>query len=427
MSARIAVTIIGQRRFAPMLAAQTLGAFNDNMFRNALVILVTYEGLTLSGLSPQVMAPLAATLFTLPLFLFSALSGQIADRYDRAAVMKAAKLGEIFLMLVAALGFLLNSAPVLFATLFLMGTQSALFSPAKLSALPVWLKDEELVTGNALVTGFLFIAVLLGVGAGVLLIRAEGGPQIVSAILVGFAVLGWLTMRAAPPCPSGGEGKPHWNFIAETVRVLGIAWRHQDVMRPLLGIAWFWLLSAVIVIVLIPLYVGHTLGYDETVVMLFMLIFTVGSALGCVACGLLARGTDALRFSFAGAIGVTFFSFAIAAFQPLPAGETLGTAADFLAEPHNWTLTAWLALAAISAGLYVVPLYAMAQRRAPQAIRARLMAAGALMNAGAASIGQLSLIALDILDIPNQGAFAGVAGGSLLIALFIAWRLLQRR
>jgi MFS family permease len=431
MSAKIAVSLIGQRRYWPMLVAQSLGAFNDNFFRYALVTIVAFQGVTLFGLNSEMLVPIAASAFTLPIFLFSAFAGRIADKFDRTRIMRFAKFAEIWLMLIVACGFLLREPLLLIIALFFMGVQSAFFAPAKNSALPTLLAPHELVAGNAMISGLLNISVLVGIGFGTVLITRENGPLIVGSVLVIVAIIGWIAMRQLPPAPaSNPDMKVSFNFLWEIVRVLRSAFEHPQVLRPLLGAAWFWMLAASIV-TLIPNFARGVLGTDETAVLLFSALFTVGAAIGAILCGALSGKGDALPFSVAGAIGLVVFNVDVALITwdnpPVPADAELIPGLDFVRDPANRRLLIDLVLAAVSAGLFVVPLQAMAQRRSPADMRGRLLAAGGLLNAFTATLGQFTLAAIAFLALPLQSAFLYIAGVSLIVAIVAFVRMLKLR
>jgi len=331
-------------------------------------------------------------------------------------------------MLLAAAGFIFNQPHILLGTLFLMGVQSAFFAPAKNAALPTLLESNELVPGNAMISGTLNMAVLLGIGFGTVLIDGANGSLIVGGILVVMAVLGWITMRQLTPAPAATPGlKVSYNIIAETWRIAGYAWRAPEVLRPLLGAAWFWMLAASIV-TMMPVFAASVLGADATVVLLFSALFTVGAAIGAIACGVLSGKGDALPFTIAGAIGLVIFPTDVALYTmgiPLtPEGAELVGASAFIADSSNWRILADLGLAAISAGLFVVPLQAMAQRRAPAEMRGRLLAAGGILNAATATLGQFTLAGIALVGLPLQSAFLFIAAVSAIAAIFtfIRWR-----
>jgi MFS family permease len=417
-----------QRRFAPLMAAQALGAFNDNLFRFALVNLATFQGLTIFGLERELMVPIAATALTLPIFLFSAVAGQVADKYDRAFIMRRTKFIEILLMIAAAVGFFLNSGLLLVIVLFFMGMQSAFFAPARNSALPTLLEGKELVTGNALVSGSLNVAILAGAALAVVFVVREDAALVLSATLIGVAVVGWLIMCLNKPAPADSPDlKVSWNIAVQTGKVLGFAFRAPDVLRPLLGAAWFWMLAAS-VLTLMPLFTAAVLGGDETVGLALTALFTVGAALGAILCGVFTRGQDALIFTVIGAFGLVIFPSFVALTTlgwPEPDPDNLASADVFLADPANWAILAALALSAVSAGLFVVPLQAMAQRRARPEVRGRILAAGGIMNAATASLGQFTLFAIALLALPLQAAFGYIAVVSGLAGLFALWRMMR--
>ena len=241
-----------------------------------------------------------------------------------------------------------------------------------------------------------------------------------------MAIIGWLAIRQLPQAPASQPDMPLTiNFIGESFRVLGYALKAPDVLRPLMGVAWFWMLAASI-ITLMPVFTASVLGADETVVLLFSALFTVGAAIGAMLCGALSGDGDALPFSISGAFGVVIFAGDVALHtwsNPLtPEGAPLVSANAFMGEPANLRILIDLGMAAVSAGLFVVPLQAMAQRRAPAELRGRLLAAGGILNAATATAGQFVLAAIAALTLPIQTAFLVIAAISLLAGLFILWR-----
>jgi len=417
-----------QRRFVPLWIAQTLGAFNDNLFRYALVTLAAYEGLTLFALEPDLLTPIAATAFTAPIFLFSAVAGQVADRFDRTAIMIRTKQAEIALMAIATAGFVLDQPLLLILTLFLMGTQSAFFIPARNSALPTLLSDKELVPANALISGALNVAILAGAIGGTLLAGLSYGPAVISALLLTMAVLGYLGMRPGAPAPADDpERRIDWNIITATWSMLDGLFKAPRVLRPLLGVAWFWMLGATVITVL-PLFTREVLGADESVVALFQLLFTVGAAFGALICGALSRNGQGLIFVLIGAVGLVVFPVDLVIHTAEYARTgTLVSAIAFIEDDRNWRIIADLTLAAVSAGLFVVPMHAMAQGRADPQRRGRLLAASGILNGLSASAGQFVLAGLGVLDLPLAGAFLVVAAGSGFAAAFALWRMVRGR
>lgn len=431
MSLKNVNRLVTTRRFVPLWAAQTLGALNDNLFRYALVTLAAYEGFSILGLDSAVMAPIAATAFTLPIFLFSAVAGQLADRHDRSAIMRVTKFIEIFLMLTAAAGFILGDARLLLLALFLMGVQTAFFIPARTSAMPTLLEPGELVTANALVSGTVNVAILAGAIGGTVLVAMSWGLNAISGALIICAIIGWWAIRQGPPArPTNPLPSINWNIISETARMLAFVWRLPGVLRPLLGVAWFWMLAAAVV-TLLPVFTREVLQADQFVVALFQLLFTVGAAFGAILCGVLTRGGDAIVFTLIGAVGLVAFPLDLAVYtygyHPIaPEGGLTGVEA-FLADPASVRIMIDLTGAAIAGGFFVVPLQAMVQRRATPERRGRILAASGILNGASASLGQFVLAGLALMNAPLQGAFVFVAAGSLAAAMITLSRLMARR
>jgi len=426
MSLKLALRLIGTRRFTPILFASAFGTFNDNLFKNALILLATYHGLTVAGLASDIVVPIAATMFTGAMFFFSATAGQIADRYDKAVIMRQAKLAEIVLMVLAGIGFILSNGPLLMLTLFLMGAQSAIYSPARIASMPHYLTADELVPGNALYGAVFFLFLLMGQASGQLLPSLEGGAFVMGGALIVMALLGWLAIL---PTPTSPPAKPdleiNWNFIGQTFKSIAVASTYPGVFRPLLGMGWFYLVTGGL-ITLIPTIVRDVLGQDAQLVAVISVIFVIGAALGSLACGTLSRGRDAIIFTVAGGFGLTIFAldlgWLLAHWTTAPEAVGVG---EFINDPANWHLLGAFFLAAVSAGMYIVPLQAMAQRRAPVEVRARLLATGNIFNAGGASIGQLGLMALSFYALPKWWAFVFVAIGTAVIA-FASMRYIHR-
>ncbi|PHR62762.1 MAG: MFS transporter [Robiginitomaculum sp.] len=409
MSARITGKLLTQRKFAPMLVAQALGAFNDNIIKFSLMILTGYGLLKFGTIPDRYMVPLAANTFVIPIFLFSAISGHLADKYDRARIMKIAKFGEIFLMLITATGFMLHSAPILFLSLFLMGTQSAIFAPARLASMPYFLNDDELVPGNALVSGNIFLFTLAGSLFGTLMITSDTGPIVTSGVLMFCAIAGWFAIRFLPPSPPADENlKISWNFLAATFHLLKFVAEEPRILRPIIGIAWFYAMGGAFLAVL-PIYVKDVLLLDNSVVAVFIAIFSVGAALGSIMCGILSTRQNAVMFSVVGLCALVVFTADVYFLSNHLPGFSYTTAGPFLADSQNWHLMAAMFGSSVASGMFVVPLQAMAQRRAHIEVRARTMAGSALMNALAAIIGQFALVYTGLAGLSVQSAFAGMA------------------
>ena len=281
--------ILKSRRFLPLFVTQFLGAFNDNLYKNAVVVLILFRLAGDAAGDGEVLVAIAGGLFILPFFLFSATAGQLADKYDKARMIRAVKAAEIVIMGLAAAGFVWGRIDFLLAVLFLMGAQSTFFGPLKYGILPQHLEAKELVGGNALIEAATFLAILIGTIAGGLLILTDGGTAIVSAGVVAVALAGWAASLTIPAAPASAPGlKVNWNLVSETGGILRHAAARRDIFLSILGISWFWLVGATFIL-LFPPYAKEVLGGDETVVTLFLTVFSVGIGIGSIGCDRLLK------------------------------------------------------------------------------------------------------------------------------------------
>ncbi len=373
--------LLAQRRFLPFFLTQFLGAFNDNFYKNALVVLITFQAARFTTLSPGVLVNLAAGLFILPFFLFSATSGQLADKYEKSRLIRFTKLLEIVVMGLATVAFALESLALMLTTLFLMGTQSAIFGPVKYAILPVHLREEELVGGNALVESGTFVSILLGTIAGGLVIALPGGAGWVSAGAITIAVLGWLASRSIPSAPPADPGlKVDWNPLTETWRNIGETRENRTVFLSILGISWFWFYGAVF-LSQFPGYAREVLGGNEHAVTLLLAVFSVGIGVGSLLCERLSGRHVEIGLVPFGSIGLTLFGLdlwwaspAAAAGAPLPIGA-------LLAEPATWRVLFDLVMIGVFGGFFIVPLYALIQTRSEPHRRSRIIAGNNILNA----------------------------------------------
>jgi 1-acyl-sn-glycerol-3-phosphate acyltransferase len=411
--------LLGQRRFAPFFWVQFLGAGNDNLFKFAFTILVTYQ-LQLAWLPPSLAGLVIGALFILPFLLFSATSGQLADKLEKAALIRFTKTLEIAIMALAVWGFLQSQVVVLLACVFLMGLQSTLFGPVKYAYLPQHLDERELTGGNGLVEMGTFVAILLGNVAGGLLIALPGvGAQWVAASCVGVALLGRLLAQAVPATPATDPAlRINWNPVTETWRNLKLAHGNIVVFRSLLGISWMWFFGAVF-LAQFPSFARDVLHGSEQVASLLLVVFSVGIGTGALLCEGFSRRHVEIGLVPLGAIGMTVFAvdlyFAARALPP----SGLQTAAEFIARPAHWRVMADLALLALSAGIYSVPMYALIQLRSQPTHRARIIAANNILNALfmiVSAIGAGLLLGLG-LSVPEVFGVVGLLNA--LVALYI--------
>jgi len=374
-------TLLKQRRFAPFFWTQFLGAGNDNLFKFAFTVMVTYQ-LQVSWLTPQMAGLVIGALFILPFLLFSATSGQITDKYDKTRVIRFVKNLEIGIMVLAAYGFWIASPYVLLACVFLMGLHSTIFGPVKFAYLPQHLNERELTGGNGMVEMGTFVAILLGQVAGGLLVAIpEVGRHYVAFACIALALIGRVTAQAVPASPSTDpELVINWNPVTETWRNLQLAHANIVVFRSLLGISWMWFFGAAF-LAQFPSFAKDVLHGDEQVASLLLVVFSVGIGIGSLLCEVLSRRHVEIGLVPLGAIGMSVFAvdlYFAARGLPPSAGYSL---ASFLAEHAHWRVMADLALLSLFAGLYSVPMYALVQLRSAPSHRARIIAANNILNA----------------------------------------------
>ncbi len=370
------------RRFAPFFITQFLGAFNDNLFKNALVILLTFHALSWTTLAPETLTNLAAGIFILPFFLFSATAGQLADKIDKAFLARLVKVLEMAIMGVAGLGFFIHSLGVLLSALFLLGLHSALFGPVKYAILPQHLREDELVGGNALVEAGTFVAILLGTLAGGLLAGVGGHASWVAVAGFVIAAVGFLASRAIPSAPAPVPGLViNLNPFSETLRNVGFARENRSVFLAILGISWFWLYGALL-LAHFPVYAKNVLGGDEMAVTLLLAVFTVGVGAGSILSEKLSGKRVELGLVPFGSIGLTLFGLDLAFASPtaLPAAAPL-VLESLLAVPGTWRVLFDLFAVGVFGGIFIVPLYVLIQTRSAPEHRARIIAANNVLNA----------------------------------------------
>ncbi len=425
--------LLRQRRFAPFFWTQFAGAANDNLFKFAFTVLVTYQ-LQVSWLPPALAGLVIGAVFILPFVLFSATSGQLADKLEKSRLIRAVKNLELLIMAVAAAGFLLPGASLqallLLACTFLMGLHSTVFGPVKYALLPQALGERELVGGNALVEGGTFVAILLGNVAGGLLIALPGlGPAAVATACLGLAVLGRLAAQFVPALPPADpQLQVNWNPWSETRRNLALA-RQDPVMHGTLwGISWLWFFGAVL-LSQFPVLARQVLHGREAVASLLLALFSVGIAAGALLCERLSRGRIELALVPLGALGMTLFTVDLAwALHHLPPAAPMDVP-RFVAQSAHWRVMADLVLLSASAGLYSVPLYALMQARSPLRHRARTIAANNILNAlfmVASALISGALLAAG-LDLPALVGLLGLANLGMLALLCARMpELLQR-
>jgi len=373
--------LLRQRRFAPFFWTQFSGAANDNLFKFAFTVMVTYQ-LQISWLPPSMAGLVIGALFILPFLLFSATSGQLADKYDKRTLIIFVKRLEMFIMALAAWGFFSANIPILLGCTFLMGLHSTLFGPVKFAYLPHHLNERELMGGNGMVEMGTFVAILLGNVAGGLIIAVpEIGAHHVGFSCVGVALLGRAVAHYIPASPATDPGlRINWNPFTETVRNLKLAHGNLVVFRSLLGISWMWFFGAVF-LSQFPSFAKEVLHGNEQVASLLLVVFSIGIGTGSLLCEVLSRRHVEIGLVPLGAIGMSVFAIDLYfASRGLPPSQVMSLA-SFVAQPAHWRVMADLALLSLFAGLYSVPMYALIQLRAQVTHRARIIAANNILNA----------------------------------------------
>ncbi|SFP54069.1 1-acyl-sn-glycerol-3-phosphate acyltransferases [Variovorax sp. PDC80] len=413
--------LLGQRRFAPFFWTQFAGAANDNLFKFAFTVMVTYQ-LQLSWMQPSMAGLVIGALFILPFLLFSATAGQLTDKFDKTKMIRFVKNLEIAIMLIAAWGFVRADAVVLLGCVFLMGLHSTLFGPVKFAYLPQVLDARELTGGNGMVEMGTFVAILLGQVAGGLLVAV---PQIghlsVAVACVAVALIGRAVAQAIPPAPATDPGLVvNWNPVSETWRNLKLAHENIVVFRSLLGISWMWFFGAVF-LSQFPSFAKEVLHGNEQVASLLLMVFSIGIGVGSLLCETLSRRQVEIGLVPLGAIGMSVFAIDLYfAARGLPAVPEMGLGA-FLRQSAHWRVMADLALLSLFAGLYSVPMYALIQLRSQPTHRARIIAANNILNA-LFMIGS-SVIAGALLgagfSIPQIFLFTGIANAVVAFYIFM--------
>lgn len=421
MSERSQFSLLRSRRFLPYFITQLLGAFNDNVFKQALVLAILFK----IGVSadPNVLINLSALLFILPFFLFSALGGQFGEKFPKQRLIRLIKFAEIIIMLAGAASVLLGHLPLMLAVLFAMGAQSSLFGPVKYSILPLHLAERELIGGNALVEMGTFLAILGGTLFAGVLMAGEQWASWVSVAVVLLALFGFLASLAIPPTAAA---LPHlqldWNIFRQSARILhlGLVQQSKAVSRGLLANSWFWFLGATY-LAQIPGFTRDYLGGDETVVTLILAAFSTGIAAGSLLCERLSGKKVELGLVPLGAIGLTLFGLLLwggAGFIEMGEGG-LGWL-NLLLQPAAWAVMACILGLGIFGGFYIVPLYALIQSRTADSERSRVIAANNILNSLLMVVSAIfAMLMLGLVGISIPQLFLVVSLLNVLVSLYI--------
>ncbi|WP_323750099.1 MFS transporter [Marinobacter sp.] len=410
--------LLSERRFAPFFVTQFAGAFNDNLFKNALLLLVTYNAGGLFGLSSSVVVNLAAMLFILPFFLFSAVAGQIADRYEKSGIIRWVKFAEVAIMAVAAVGLWFGWHEMLLLLLFLMGVQSAFFGPVKYAILPQALDNSELVGGNALVEMGTFVAILLGtLVAGVMMKAPLPGPMIAIAVLV-VAGAGLFSALKIPKAEAAAPDlKINFSPLKETWKLMAIAKENHNVLLSVVAISWFWFLGAAY-LTQFPGFAKDELLGDETVVTVLLAIFTVGIAVGSMICERMSGHKVELGIVPIGSLGLSLFGIDL--YLNMPAQPVPSDWWMIFTDGNYRRVALDLLGIGVSGGLFIVPLYAFVQQETPPETRARVIAALNVFNAlFMVASALLGMLVLGVIGLSIPEFFLVLSIMNLMVAAFV--------
>lgn len=420
MSSDSQFALLSERRFAPFFWTQFLGAANDNLFKFSFTLLASFHAAEWGGIDPSTAGFVIGALFIAPYLVFSATSGQLADKYDKSRIMRLVKSLEIGIMLLAAAGFLAHVALALYACVLLMGLHSTLFGPVKYAYLPQHLAEEELTGGNGMVEMGTFVAILAGTIAGGLLAKSStASAWPVACACVAVAVTGRCVAQFIPKSPAAAPGlRINWNPFTETWRNLMLAREQRAVFNSLLGISWLWFFGSILLTSFAP-FARQVLGGDENVVTLLLTVFSFGIGLGSLACDRLSGHKVEIGLVPFGSIGMTLFGVDLwLASRGMHGGSETPVSA-FLRGPAHWRVMADLFLLAFFGGLYSVPLYALIQSRAQPSHRARIIAANNILNALFMVVASLMAIALLKSGLTLPQLFLVVALMNAAVAAYV--------
>lgn len=413
--------LLKQRRFAPFFITQLLGAFNDNLFKNALVALLSFGALQLSAEKAGSLIALSAGLFILPFFLFSAFSGQVADKYEKSLLIRRIKMAEIGIMCLGAIAFWLGSVPMLMGILFLMGVQSAFFGPIKYGILPQHLQESELIGGNGIVELGTFLAILLGtiIGTQVITKAADGSVLVPCILIILVAVVGFFSSRRIPSAPASDPSlKIRFNPITETWKLVTYTKKNRVIFQCIVGISWFWFMGATY-LAQFPIYARDVLGGNGDVYTIMLAAFSVGIGCGSALCERLSGGKVEIGLVPLGAIGITLFGLDLFFATPnAPLGAGMGVM-EFLGHGAAWRILFDVLLVGLFGGFYIVPLYALIQKTSAPDRLSRAISCNNVMNALFMVVSAVIVGVLLSLGVSIATLFLCVAIMNALVALYI--------
>ena len=417
--ARSQFGLLTTRRFRPFFFTQFFGAFNDNVFKNALIIIITFQAMDSFKMSPDIIINIATGLFILPFFLLSATAGQLADKFEKAKLIRIIKISEIIIMGCAFFAFLFNNITALIILLFFMGAQSAFFGPLKYSILPQHLKSGEIIGGNAMVEMGTFIAILLGTIVGGLLCEVHKSYITGLAVLL-FAIAGWLFSRSIPDArPSTPGLKVNWNIFSQTLDIICYAKKDRAIFLSILAISWFWFLG-IAYLTQIPNFTREVLNASGVIITLLLTVFSIGIGTGSLLCEKMSGRKIDLGLVPLGAIGISIFGIDIFFASSTPLGAEITGISQFLTIPGSIRILADILLIGVFGGFYIIPLMSYIQVRTKEEYRARIIAANNILNAFLMVIAAVSgVVFIGFLDFTIPEFFLLLAIINIAVSIYI--------
>jgi len=377
------IALFKQKRFFPFLLTQFLGALNDNVFKNSLILLITYGALINEDIkgNSSLYTNAAAMLFILPFFLFSPIAGQISDKIEKSILIRRIKALEIIIMCLAVVAFYFESMLGLLAVLFLMGTQSSFFGPVKFSIIPQHLHKDELVSGNAQVEAGTFLAILLGTIVAGILLNTDSPTLYISMAVIVFSIAGYLSSRHIPAAPAAAPSlKINWNIFSQIIKTLSYTREIKSVFYSIIAISWFWFLGAAY-LTQIPEYSKTVLGGDNNVVIILLTLFSIGISIGSLLCKKISGGYLNTGLVSVGFLGLSIFGIDLS-FQSLPPiQDGLRNISEFITTPNAIHILVDVGFIGIFGGLYIIPLYTIVQQRTSPSVISRVIAGNNIINA----------------------------------------------
>ena len=420
MSQSSQFALLGQRRFGPFFWTQFLGAFNDNVFKTALLTILTYDALSWTTLEPALLNNLIPGIFILPFLLFSATSGQLADKLEKSRIARYVKLLEIGIMAIAGIGWITHSLWLLVAAVAGMGLHSTLFGPVKYAYLPQQLKPEELVGGNGMIEMGTFVGILLGEVLGaVLVVHRPLGIELVAGGTLAIAVLGWLTSRGIPLSPAPAPDlKINWNPVTETIRNIGFTRQNRPVFLSVLGNSWFWFYGA-IMLAQFPVYAKNYLHGDHSVFVLLLTVFSLGIGAGSLLCERLSGHKVEIGLVPFGSIGLTVFGLDLYLASVAYTNTVAVDMAGFVAQHGSWRILFDCVMIGVFGGFYIVPLFALIQTRCERTHLSRTIAGMNIMNALFMVVAALVAMAMLKMGFTIPQIFMATALMNAVVAIYI--------